>query len=391
MNKKRISKLAVMLLSLILILGMSASVTIAYLQASAEPVTNTFKPVQTAEDDLDIDVEGTKKLVGRAWKENDNFAFLLEKKNGDEWDVITGGAAYATGNNGSGDSRTFDYSAIIEENLTEGTNEFRISELDTDITGITYDSSVAQFKVDVMKVATTGALLVTEVANTDKTDVTEGADGKYTVAFEFVNKYTSPSPVDVTVYVDKEVKNIGDKTIGLEGFTFKLEDGDLTAAKTDVSDENGNASFKLEYDADDIGETYNYELSEVNDGKEFVTYDSTVYDVQVSLDVNRDNKIVPVVSINGEVSSNKTAKFVNEYDYEEESTKPGDGPTDPTDDSKKEPTDSTDKEQSTSDKSDKDDGSKTGDDFNMILPITLLITSGLIMAIILIDRRRRRA
>lgn len=381
MNKKRVSKLAVMLLSLILILGMSASVTIAYLQASAKPVTNTFKPVQTAVDDLDIDVKGTKKLTGREWKESDNFAFKLEKKNGDKWDVVSGGAAYATGNNGTGDIRTFDYSAIIEENLTEGTNEFRISELDTDITGVTYDTSVAQFKVDVMKVATTGALLITEVENTDKTDVTEDAEGKYNVAFEFVNSYTAPTPVAVTIYVDKEVKNIGDKAIGPEGFSFKLEEGDLSADKTDVSDADGKASFTLEYDAEDVGKAYNYKLSEVNDGKQFVTYDSTVHDVQVSLDVNEDNVIVPAVNIDGEASSDKTVKFVNEYKHEKQ-TEPGDEPTD-------EPTKPDDESTAPTDKADKDDGSKTGDDSNMILPLILLITSGAIIGAVLIGRRRR--
>ena len=370
-----------MLLSLILILGMSASVTIAYLQASAKPVTNTFKPVQTAVDDLDIDVKGTKKLTGREWKESDNFAFKLEKKNGDKWDVVSGGAAYATGNNGTGDIRTFDYSAIIEENLTEGTNEFRISELDTDITGVTYDTSVAQFKVDVMKVATTGALLITEVENTDKTDVTEDAEGKYNVAFEFVNSYTAPTPVAVTIYVDKEVKNIGDKAIGPEGFSFKLEEGDLSADKTDVSDADGKASFTLEYDAEDVGKAYNYKLSEVNDGKQFVTYDSTVHDVQVSLDVNEDNVIVPAVNIDGEASSDKTVKFVNEYKHEKQ-TEPGDEPTD-------EPTKPDDESTAPTDKADKDDGSKTGDDSNMILPLILLITSGAIIGAVLIGRRRR--
>jgi len=381
LNKKRVSKLAVMLLSLILILGMSASVTIAYLQASAKPVTNTFKPVQTAVDDLDIDVKGTKKLTGREWKESDNFAFKLEKKNGDKWDVVSGGAAYATGNNGTGDIRTFDYSAIIEENLTEGTNEFRISELDTDITGVTYDTSVAQFKVDVMKVATTGALLITEVKDTDKTDVTKDADGKYNVAFGFVNTYTAPSPVAVTIYVDKEVKNIGDKAIGPEGFSFKLEEGDLSADKTDVSDADGKASFTLEYDAEDVGKAYNYKLSEVNDGKQFVTYDSTVHDVQVSLDVNEDNVIVPAVNIDGEASSDKTVKFVNEYKHEKQ-TEPGDEPTD-------EPTKPDDESTAPTDKADKDDGSKTGDDSNMILPLILLITSGAIIGAVLIGRRRR--
>ena len=119
-----------------------------------------------------------------------------------------------------------------------------------------------------------------------------------------------------------------------------------------------------------------------------MTYDSTVHDVQVSLDVNEDNVIVPAVSIDGETSSDKTVKFVNEYKYEKQ-TEPSDGSTDKPTEPSDEPTDPTDKDQPTSDKADKDDGSKTGDDSNLILPLILLITSGAIIGAILIGRRRR--
>lgn len=381
MNKKKITKLAVMLLSLVLILGMSVSATIAYLQASAEPVINTFKPVQTAEDALDIDVEGTKKLTGRDWQENDNFTFILEKKVGDKWETVTGGSAYATGNNGSGTTRTFDYSSILESNLAEGTNVFRISELETDMTGVTYDTSKAQFTVEVLKVETTGALKITSVTNVENTTVTkDSVSGKYNVSFGFTNSYTAPADKSIVITVNKTVKNVGDETIGPQGFTFQLKGGDLQNTLQDVSDVDGKAGFALTFDKDDVGKTYDYELSEINDGKQDVKYDDTVHKIQISVNVNKDNELVPVVSINGEKTDEYAVNFINEYDVDTE-TDPTDKPSDPTKPSD-DPTKPSD--------ADKDDGSKTGDDSNMILPIILLIASGLMMVIILLDRRKRR-
>jgi len=388
MNKKSIMKLAAVLLSLTLVCGVSAKATIAYLQANAEPVTNTFKPVQTSEDDLRIDVAGTKELKGRDWQEDDNFAFALEKKSGEKWETVTGGTVYATFAGGEGTTRGFDYSKIIESNLSEGTNTFRITETDTGITGVSYDDSVAEFQVDVMKIDTTGALKITDVKNLSNTNVGfDEATGIYKVALGFINKYEAPDDINITIGVEKSVDSIGDKVIGPQGFIFELAEGDLTEGVRERSDVDGNASFDLTFDKDDIGKSYTYKLYEINDGREGVTYDETVYEVQVSIDVNDDNVLVPVVSIDGRqvAAGEYVAGFVNEYDSEAGTDEP-DEPSTPS-----EPGDADETEGTSSTDGDSDDASKTGDEMNIALWIALMIASGAMIVVVLIDRRRRRA
>ena len=62
MRKKRISKFTVLLLTLILVFGISAQSTIAYLMTETQQVVNTFKPVKTSEYDFALSVTGTKEL-----------------------------------------------------------------------------------------------------------------------------------------------------------------------------------------------------------------------------------------------------------------------------------------------------------------------------------------
>lgn len=434
-NKKFLTKLAAVLLSLILVCGLSVHATLAYLQSVAEPVTNTFVPVKILSgllSDYDLDVTGTKVLEGRDWQESDNFVFILEKKSGDDWEIIPGGSAYVS--LVDGEVTDIEYSDIIIANLTDGTNEFRIREIDTGIIGVKYDESVAEFKVEA-EYDGIGGFSLQSVEGVNNTTVTEGEwPGYYDVAFEFVNRYDEPGTVNVTLGVKKTVINKNpDKPISPRGFTFALDGGNLSDEMTASSDKNGDAEFKLTYTMDDVGKSYKYKLVETKgDFLRFgVTYDETVHDVEISIVLGDNEELVPVVSIDGKVvaDANRTVEFVNEYDYGEgnlvdptyptgpidpsnppgppEPTEPSDpsepsGPSDPSDPSDpieptdpsgpsepSDPSDPSDPSNASSSSSAGDDASKTGDDANLILPIALLLTTGTIIAVLLTERRRR--
>jgi len=279
LNKKY--KITALLLTLVLMFGVSAQATIAYLTDTTDEIKNTFVPVKSPAHQLDIELVGEKAFEGKAW-EDEVFSFKLMKTVDDpaqEEQWVQVGTADVDKDNSS-----FDMSGQLKQQLTdEGTYSFSISEIQGSIMGVEYDKREYGFAVEVSK-AEDGALHIESVypeyeAVGDEFAVTS-LDGVYTVKAEFVNVYeeepTEPS------------------------------DPSQPSEPTDPS-----------------------EPSQPTDPSE------------------------PT-----------------------EPTKPGDG-------------DST--EGTTSTDGDSDDASKTGDEMNIALWIALMIASGAMIVVVLIDRRRRRA
>ena len=196
MNKKY--KITALLLTLVLMFGVSAQATIAYLTDKTDEIKNTFVPVKSPAHQLDIELVGEKVFEGKTW-EDEVFSFKLMKEVDDpaqenQWVQV--GIADVDKDNSS-----FDMSGQLKQQLTdEGTYSFSISEIQGSIKGVGYDKREYGFAVVVSK-AQDGALQIESVypeyeAEDDEFAVTS-LDGVYTVKAEFVNVYeeepTGPS------------------------------------------------------------------------------------------------------------------------------------------------------------------------------------------------------
>ncbi len=150
-----------------------------------------------------------------------------------------------------------------------------------------------------------------------------GVKASYTVdnapngLITFTNIYT-PKPDDIAVDIDiiKTVVNKGSEKIGPKGFKFLLNAlADGVADRTVTTDENGSAKFTLNFTEDDIGNTYTYKLTEVNDGEENVTYSNAEYTITVAISLNVNNELIATITKNGEPVTQVEAEFENIYDY----------------------------------------------------------------------------
>lgn len=286
---------------------------------------NVYTP--TALQPLNVYVSGNKTLEGRDWQEGDIFTFLLEQQDADgNWVALgTQSVMYDAEN---ADFNKFDFNDLVQALTFSriGTYSFRLSEVAGNLEGMAYDTTVKYFDLMVSDTDMDGKLELQNVTALQNATVTydEEAD-TYHVAFAFNNTFTqteSPRPLDiqVPVTVNKHVTNTGDETIGPENFQFMLEKTVTGDKLTLKSDENGKAVFDLTFTADDVGKTYSYKLSEINDGREGVVYSTAVYTIEISVSLGDDNKLLATVSCNGEAADSVTAVFENTYNSEKPDT-----------------------------------------------------------------------
>ncbi len=116
---------------------------------------------------------------------------------------------------------------------------------------------------------------------------------------------------DVDILVLKTVRNLGSRAKLPEGFQFLLKNvntGEETMATTDA---NGRASFRLSFDADDVG-THEYRLSEVQGAEPGVTYSGLVYEVRAEVTLASDLQVA--VYLDGQRTERVQASFENLFD-----------------------------------------------------------------------------
>lgn len=266
---------------------------------------------------VNVSVVGTKILEGREWQSGDTFSFTLEQRQSNgSWTVI--GTKAVTYDAQNATFNQFDFSELIQALTFDkvGTYNFRMTEVVGNLDNVDYDKSINTFVIKVTDVNMDGKLEISTVTATQNAKVTE-TNGKYKVDITFNNTFipnvTEPDNISVNIGVNKTVKNTGVSSIGPAGFEFVLENiasGEKIAVK---SDKNGNSVFSLPFTTADIGKTYIYKLSEINNGIKGVTYDNKVYDITVTITLDEDNKLQALVSMNGDVTENPIAEFVNIY------------------------------------------------------------------------------
>lgn len=142
-----------------------------------------------------------------------------------------------------------------------------------------------------------------------------GVTASYTVNggdvdMAFTNTYTAPDPVEVNVEILKTVTNKTTKGITPEGFIFELKQGGNVIGSF-TSDAQGEAGFMFTLDIDDVGQAYEYTLSEKKGNKKGVTYDKTVYDLKIAVEQNADGSLKTLV--NGVETDTASYEFHNIY------------------------------------------------------------------------------
>ncbi len=262
-------------------------------------------------------VNGNKILEGRDWQDGDSFSFKLEQKQKDgTWTAL--GTKTVTYSADNAEFNRFDFNDTVQSLTFDkvGVYEFRMSEVIGELENVDYDKSVNTFAIRVTDVDMDGRLEINTVSAAVNAKVDE-ADGNYYVSVTFNNTFVPaiPDPEDITVEiaVDKTVNNTGASSIGPEGFEFVLENTVSGEKFTIKSNEKGEAVFSLPFVSADAGKTFTYKLSEADGGMSGVTYDTKVYDISVYVVLGEDNKLIAGVSMNGQITENPVAEFVNTY------------------------------------------------------------------------------
>ncbi|MBQ8381717.1 MAG: hypothetical protein IJX47_00765 [Clostridia bacterium] len=274
--------------------------------------TNVYAPEKVLP--TNINITGSKELEGRDWQDGDVFTFLLEYDDGsEEWKSLgERSVTYDAENDGF---NRFDFTeALAEVEFTAiGTYVFRMSEIEGDLDRVDYDETVNYFNVTVTDTDMDGKLEISGVTASQNATVTE-TDGVYTVDVLFNNTFI-PVPDDITVdiTVKKTVICTGDETISPKDFAFVLENVETGEKLTVKSDENGIADWNLLFTEADAGKTYRYTLSEVIGEMVGVTYDTTVYEIEIQITLSDDNRLIATVTCDGEEVEDLVAEFENSF------------------------------------------------------------------------------
>ena len=238
--------------------------TVTYSDGEKMILTNIY----TASNELKLDVE--KAITGRTFMAGDSFTFTVEAAE----NVPMPEKAEVTVEPTSGTVAKVDFGKITYSQADVGkTYEYTVKEKAGEAGGIAYD----------------------ETAYTVKVAITDNGDGTLTVtpAYEkgsritFTNIYTANG-----TYQLKAVKHLDGKALEEGQFTFVLMNGDGKELETAKNSADGSIAFKaMTFNQNDVGKTYAYRIAERNEGVLGYIYDTTVYDVKLSILDNGDGTL----------------------------------------------------------------------------------------------------
>ena len=278
----------------------------------------TFNNGYSAKGELSL--TATKNLTGHALKEG-QFTFKLYEDGKDE--------PIETVTNATGVEKDGFYSANInfnDINYTEkdaGTKVYRLVEEVPSVNskdGYLYDTT--EYVITVSVADNKEGTMVTNIDSIQKT--TDGVNYVDADSLEFNNTY---SVKDASIEINAN-KTLTGKDAKANQFNFTLKEvsaSDALYESTVSNDANGNIKFSgLTYDQEDIGKTFIYNLSEIDNNKAGYTFDKSVYEVKVVVIDNNDGTLSTPVTItkikdaegkdvNVVLGDKDIPKFVNNY------------------------------------------------------------------------------
>ncbi len=251
-------------------------------------IVNTYSP--TAVNGNNINVVVNKEISGNRtnWVNGESYSFSLVRL-----DVAKATSTVIANKTISYSDavKSFTVSLANQPFTTQGSYYYEIREAAGTQGGITYDTAVRRFRVDVADSDKDGDLEIVNVVNEALTTVT----GSYIVSASFNNIYSPTESAHITIPVKKQMVNENNQpsSYPLNGFQFALYDNaDIDNAteivRSTVTDAHGNAQFDLAYAANRVGETYTYYIAEINTGNPNIEYTTAVYEAKITVTDNGD-------------------------------------------------------------------------------------------------------
>ncbi|WP_278801019.1 Spy0128 family protein [Bifidobacterium pullorum] len=281
-----------------------------------------FENVYGGDAEFPLDIAGTKQIVGAQDGLNvpvlkaDDYEFTIVGNPAQDGTPAPMPAVTTVANDASGNvtfedivytmENTFGHaSATGVATLTAGRTQvftYTISESGS-VDGVTNEQGTKTVEVTVTDLG--GGKLEAEVTSV-KTD--EGADFAFTNMYD-VNPTTSSLTGKSGFEITKKLTSDTGRKLAKDEFSFQLTSGDTVVA-TASNDADGTVSFDgIEFTKPG---TYDYVLSEVNDGKPGVDYDATSYNVTATATDNGDGTLTVTWDMPQAVDDAVT--FTNVYD-----------------------------------------------------------------------------
>ena len=227
-----------------------------------------------------VQFEGTKTLTG-ATLAADQFSFTVSDEDENVIETVTNEA-----------DGKFNFSAINYTLADVGTHTYTVKEVNDGKTGYTYDDKEYEIIVTV------------EDAGDGTLNVTYTVNGTANGAITFVNKYVAAGGVQF-----EGIKTLTGSELKEGQFSFTLTGEGVNETVTNGAD--GKFRFAaIAYTLADVG-THTYTVKEVNDGKAGYTYDTTEYEIVVTVADAGDGTLNVTYTVNG--TANGAITFVNKY------------------------------------------------------------------------------
>lgn len=253
-----------------------------------------------------IQLSAEKTVVGHSLEAN-QFAFDLYENNTLLQENVKNGAGALTGTNTYTGNVNFDVIKYTQADV--GTKTYRIVEKSTNLPGYTYDPTeyTVVVKIEDNDNGTLTSSIQSIVKSVGGTNTTESK-------IEFINTYKT-SDTDVELVATKTLT--GREMVDGQ-FSFKLTQVDATGSFIkeigQVTNKDGLVNFpKLTFKQSDVGNSYYYQISEVDGGLSYYTYDSSVYFVKIDIVDNNDGTLSAKQSVTKAGQSVSNIAFSNSY------------------------------------------------------------------------------
>ena len=269
-----------------------------------------------------INIQGFKVLEGRDMAA-DEFEFTLTEITGaaDKTPVV-GGITDSVKNAAAkkGEKSTFAFETITYDKSDIGKHYYLVAETEGESGGITYDPTEYIVTVEVADNGVGGLKVNATLTNGADTFPAEGRDDAEAMMANklgFGNCYTVTTDGTATF---SGTKSLEGATIAGNQFSFSLYKADANFKQGDKIETvkngaDGSVVFtKLTYTAADIG-THYYVVAEDNGGKAGYTYDTSVWNVTVTVTDNGDGTLLTKTEMvkKGTTQSKKEFAFTNGY------------------------------------------------------------------------------
>jgi pilin isopeptide linkage protein len=267
------------------------------LYSSQQPVM-AFINTYAVEGEVPVTITGTKNLLGGKKLADNMFTFQLFKG------TQAAGTPVAQVQNKADGSISFNLSFEAPGKYTYTVKELAPAEQEAE--GIRYEDRVYYVDIEILDDGKGGM--------TAKAPVYRLVSDAVAV-MEFTNVYT---PEDITVALDitKTVKVNSGEGVSPAGFKFQLADKNGVLSTVE-SDSNGKARFQVIFQAEDVGKTFDFAITEVDTKVTGVTYSKVKHEVQITIAQNAAGELVPQLKLGGEAVDALAVSFVNTFDAAE--------------------------------------------------------------------------